>query len=206
VTREVLDEVRRLAGAVEINPTPQEVPWKVPLDEDHEHSTYEADQVESYFAAATQAALVLAESRASYRGRSTPVNAWWGTFDLAVSFYSGKQVDPPSDDFIMRNSGDAEQIAIGWWPGDRSRDRAAFFAFAYPAPDGFAEADLDPEAARWDTDLGEFVLDWEDIRSAKDPHALALEFARSAFEHACTVCGWDPALAASAQGDPPPVS
>ena len=206
VTREVLDEVRRLAGAVEINPTPQEVPWKVPLDEDHEHSTYEADQVESYFAAATQAALVLAESRASYRGRSTPVNAWWGTFDLAVSFYSGKQVDPPSDDFIMRNSGDAEQIAIGWWPGDRSRDRAAFFAFAYPAPDGFSEADLDPEAARWDTDLGEFVLDWEDIRSAKDPHALALEFARSAFEHACTVCGWDPALAASAQGDPPPVS
>ena len=206
VTLDVLEAVRRLAGGVEINPTPQEVPWKVPLDEDREHATYEADQVESYFTAATQAALVLADSRASYRGRSTPVNAWWGTFDLAVSFYSGKQVDPPSDDFIMRNSGNAEQIAIGWWPGDRDNGRAAFFAFAYPAPDGFAEADLNPEAARWDTDLGEFVLDWEDVRSAKDPHALALEFARSALGHACTVCEWDPVLAASAQGDPPPVS
>jgi hypothetical protein len=206
VTHDVLEAVRRLAGGVEINPTPQEVPWEVPLDEDREHSTYEADQVESYFGAATQAALVLAESRASYRGRSTPVNAWWGTFDFAVSFYSGKPVDPPSDDFIMRNSGDAEQIAIGWWPGDRDHGRAAFFAFAYPAPDGFAEADLNPEAARWDTDLGEFVLDWEDVRSAEDPRALALEFARSALGHACTVCEWDPVLAASAQGNPPPVS
>src|SRR2546422_76038 len=102
-----------MAGEVEINTTPQEVAWKAPLDEDREHATYETDQVASYFAAATQAALVLAECRASYRGRSTPVNAWWGTFDLAVSFYSGKQVDPPSNDFIMRNSGDAEQIEIG---------------------------------------------------------------------------------------------
>jgi Family of unknown function (DUF5996) len=206
VTREVLEEVRRIAGPVEINPTPQEVPWKVALDEDREHATYEADQVASYFAAATQAALVLAEFRASYRGRSTPVNAWWGTFDLAVSLYSGKRADPPSDDFIMRNSGDAEQIAIGWWPGDRNYGQAAFFAFAYPAPDGFADAELNPEVAHWDTDLGEFVLEWEDVRSATDPHALALEFAGSAFGHACTVCGWDPALAASAHGDPPPVS
>jgi len=206
VTHDVLEAVRRLAGGVEINPTPQEVSWEVPLDEDREHSTYEADQVESYFGAATQAALVLAESRASYRGRSTPVNAWWGTFDLAVSFYSGKPVDPPSDDFIMRNSGDAEQIAIGWWPGDRNHDRAAFFAFAYPAPDGFAEADLIPEAARWDSDLGEFVLDWDDVRSAEDPRAMGVEFARSALGHACTVCEWDPVLAASAQGNPPPVS
>jgi len=105
----------------------------------------------------------------------------------------------------MRNSGDAEQIAIGWWPGDRNYGRAAFFAYAYPAPDGFAEADLNPEVARWDSDLGEFVLDWEDVHSAKDPHALALEFARSALGHACTVCEWDPVLAASAQGNPPPI-
>jgi hypothetical protein len=206
VTREVLEEVRRIAGAVEINPTPQEVPWEVPLDEDSEHATYEADQVASYFTAAAQAALVLAEFRASYRGRSTPVNAWWGTFDLAVSFYSGRPVDPPSDDFIMRNSGNAEQIGIGWWPGDRNYGRAAFFALAYPAPDGFAEADLNPEAAHWDGGLGEFVLDWEDIRSDEDPNGLALEFAASAFAHACAVCGWDPVLAASARGDPPPVS
>jgi hypothetical protein len=206
VTSEVLEAVGRLAGTVEINPTPQEVPWTVPLDEDTEHATYEPDQVASYFSAATRAALVLAEFRAPYRGRSTPVTAWWGTFDLAVSFYSGKPADPPSDEFIIRNSGDAQQIEIGWWPGDRKHGRAAFFAFAYPTPDGFAEADLSPEAARWDTDLGEFVLDWEGLRSTTDPHALALEFAHSAFGHACAVCEWDPVLAASAEGTPPPVS
>lgn len=205
VTRGVLEAVGRLAGPVEINPTPQEVPWTVPLDEDTEHATYDSEPVASYFSAATQAALVLAEFRAPYRGRSTPVNAWWGTFDLAVSFYSGKPVDPPSDEFITRNAGDAQQIEIGWWPGDRKYGRAAFFAFAYPTPDDFADADLSPGPARWETGLGEFVLDWEDLRSSTDPHALALEFAHSAFDHACAVCGWDPVLARSAGGTPPPI-
>jgi hypothetical protein len=205
VTRELLGSVGRLAGAVEINPAPQEVIWSVPLDEDLEHSTYEPDQVTTYFMVATQAALVLAEFRAPFRGRATPVNAWWGTFDLAVAFFSGRPADSPGSDFIMRNAGDAEQIEVGWWPGDPRYDRAAFFAFAHPAPEGFAEGDLDPEAAHWDTDLGEFVLDWEDIRSAEDPHALALEFAHAAFGHACDVCQWDPVLAESAEGKPPPI-
>lgn len=205
VTHEVLDAVRRLAGPVEINPTPQEVPWQVSLGEDYEHATYDADQVATYFDAATRAALVLAAFRAPFRGRSTPVNAWWGTFDLAVNFFSGRPADPPSDDFIMRNGGDAEQIAIGWWPGDPNHERAAFFAFAYPPRDDFAGADIGPDAARWDAQLGEYVLDWEDIRESSDPHALALEFAHSAFRHACDVCEWDPALAATADGVPPPI-
>ena len=118
VARELLAAVGRLAGAVEIDPTPQEVPWSVPLDEDDEHATYDPDQVAAYFAAATQAALVLADFRAPYRGRSTPVNAWWGSFDLAVSLFSGLPADPPSDDFIMRNSMDSQEVAVGWWPGD----------------------------------------------------------------------------------------
>ena len=159
----------------------------------------------TYFEAATRAALVLAEFRAPFRGRKTPVNAWWGTFDLAVNLFSGRPADPPSDDFIMRNGGDAQQISIGWWPGDPSHEKAAFFAFAYPTPDAFADASLDPAAARWDAKLGEYVLDWEDIRESPDPHALALEFARSAFSHACGVCDWDPALAATAAGVPPPI-
>jgi hypothetical protein len=205
VTREVLEAVRRLTGAVEINPAPQEVAWKVPLDEDDQHATYDADQVATYFEAATHAALVLAEFRAPFRGRSTPVNAWWGTFDLVVSFFSGRPADPPSDDFIMRNGGDAEQVGIGWWPGDPNHERAAFYALAYPAPDGFGDADLSPSAARWDAQLGEYVLDWGEIRESPDPHALALEFARSAFRHACAVCEWDPALAATAEGVPPPI-
>ena len=137
VTREVLDAVRRLGGPVAIDPTPQEVPWSVPLDEDREHATYDPAQVRDYFAAATQAALVLAEYRAPYRGRSTPVNAWWGSFDLAVSLFSGRTVEPPSSaGFIMRNAGDAQQVEIGWWPGDGRYGKAAFYALRAPGAGG----------------------------------------------------------------------
>ena len=203
VTRDVLAAVRALAGRVEISPTPQEVPWSVPLDEDREHATYEPERVASYLSAATCAALVLAEFRAAYRGRSTPVNAWWGSFDLAVSLYSGEPAKPPSDHYIMRNAMDAQEVAVGWWPGHESYPRAAFYAYAHPAPDGFGGANLPPEAARWDDGLGEYVLDWDDIRSASDPRAPALEFAREVFHHACALCDWDPALAATLEGGPP---
>ncbi len=206
VTREVLDAVRGLAGAIEIDPTPQEVPWSVPLDEDEEHARYDTEQVASYFAAATRAALVLAAFRAPFRGRSTPVNAWWGSFDLAVNLFSGLPADPPSDDFIMRNAMDAQEVAIGWWPGDPRSEKAAFYAYAHPAPEGFAAATLSPASAHWDAALGEYILDWDDIRAEHNPHALGLEFARSAFAHACAVCDWDPALAASAEGTPPPIA
>ena len=206
VTNDVLASVRDLAGEVEIKTNPQEVPWSVPLDQDREHATYDPAQVADYFAMATRAALVLADFRAPYRGRSTPVNAWWGSFDVAVGLFSGLPADPPSDDFITRNGGDAQQIEVGWWPGDARYGRAAFFGFAYPSPDGYGDAELSPPAARWDSALGEYVLDWDDVRAADDPHATAVEFARSLFKHACIVCGWDPALPESAEGNPPPVS
>jgi Family of unknown function (DUF5996) len=206
VTQGVLAAVRGVGGAVEIDPAPQEVPWSVPLDEDREHAHYDAGQVTDYFAAATQAALVLAAFRAPYRGRSTPVNAWWGSFDLAVNLFSGLPAAPPSDDFIMRNAMDAQEVAVGWWPGDARYPRAAFYAYAHPAPPGFSGAVLSPPAARWDDGLGEYLLDWDDVRASQDPRAAALDFARSAFRHACAVCGWDPVLAASAEGTPPPVT
>jgi Family of unknown function (DUF5996) len=206
VTHGVLEAVRGLGGPIEIDPTPQEVPWSVPLDQDEEHAHYDPDQVAAYFAAATRAALVLAAFRAPFRGRSTPVNAWWGSFDIAVNLFSGVPAEPPSDDFIMRNAMVAQEVAVGWWPGDPRYPTAAFYAYAYPPTEGFAGATLSPEAARWDETLGEYILDWDDVRAAPDPHGAALEFARSAFRHACTVCDWDPALLASAEGTPPPIS
>ena len=205
VTREVLAAVARLAGAVEIDPAPQEVWWSVPLDEDREHARYDPGAVGEYFAAATQAALALAAFRAPYRGRSTPVNAWWGSFDLAVMLFSGLPATPPSDDFIMRNAADAQLIEVGWWPGDPRYPKAAFYASAHPAPPGFGQASLSPPSARWEKVLGEYILDWDDVRASPDPRAVALEFARSAFRHACQVCGWDADLTASAEGIPPPV-
>ena len=204
VTRDVLDAVRTLAGDVEINPKPQETPWQTPLDQDTEHATYDPPAVEAYFQAATQAALVLAELRAPYRGRSTPVNAWWGTFDLAVSLFSGQPAEPASQDYIWRNAGNAQQIEVGWWPGDPRYPHAAFFGFAYPTADGLPDADVAP--GRWDTTLGEYILDWDDVVAAPDPHEAALNFARAVARHACTVCAWAPDLAASLEGEPPPVT
>jgi hypothetical protein len=206
VTRELLQAVGEVGGPVEIDPTPQEVSWTVPLDEDDEHATYDTQQVRTYFAAATEAALVLAAFRAPYRGRLTPVNAWWGSFDLAVNLFSGAAADPPANDFITRNAMDSEEVAIGWWPGNERYGRPAFYAYAHPTPTGFEAASLKPPEAQWEPALGEFLLDADDARAGGDARAAALAFARSAFQHACAVCEWDPALPASAAGTPPPVS
>jgi hypothetical protein len=206
VTREVLAAVRHLAGPVDVDLRPQEVPWKVPLDQDDEHVTYDPAQVAPYFAAATQAALVLAALRAPYRGRVTPVNAWWGSFDLAVSFFSGEPADPPAHDFITRNAANAQQIELGWWPGDERHPHAAFYAYAFPTPDGYEKGTLSPPAAHWDTNLKEYLLNWEDLRTDADPRRAALDFGLSAIRYSCTVCEWEPLLAASAHGEPPPVT
>lgn len=205
VTRELLARVGSLVGPVEIDTTPQETPWQTPLDEDEDHATYDPVAVARYFTAATRAALVLAALRAPYRGRSTPVNAWWGSFDLAVSLYSGTPATPPAGDFISRNAMDAEEIAVGWWPGDDRYTKPAFYAYAHPAAPGFADARLTPAAAHWNATLGEYILDWDDVRSATDPHETCLEFARSAVRHGCTVCGWDATLAESADGRRPSI-
>jgi hypothetical protein len=196
VATDMLAAVRELAGDdVTIDPTPQEVPWTVPLDQDDEHATYDRQAVMTYFAAATRAALVLAAFRAPYRGRSTPVNAWWGSFDLAVSLFSGEPAAPPADDFITRNAMDAQEVAVGWWPGDPRHPRPGFYAYAHPATDAFPGVRLDPPQARWDADLGVYLLDHDAVVASLDPHDTALAFARSAFQHACASCDWDPALA-----------
>jgi hypothetical protein len=205
VTRELLAAIADIAGPVHIDPKPQEVSWWVPLDEDNEHATYDRDQVADYFAAATQAALVLAAYRAPYRGRSTPVNAWWGSFDVAVSLFSGEPADPPSQDFIMRNSMDSQEVAVGWWPGDARHPDAGFYGYAHPAPEHFGEAHLPVPGAHWDAKLGEFILPWDDVRTAAHPYATALEFVRSVFRYSCAVCSWDPQLAATVDAVPPPI-
>jgi Family of unknown function (DUF5996) len=161
--------------------------------------------VDVYFAAATRAAQVLAALRAPYRGRSTPVNAWWGSFDLAVNLFSGRPAEPPGDDFIMRNAMDAEEIAVGWWPGDARYPRAAFFGYAHPAPAGFELGEMSPEAAHWDSALGEFVLDWDDISlRLRSPRGRARirPLGRAARVHGVRVGS---RTGRQAEGIPPPV-
>ena len=196
---------RALGGAVEIDPTPQEVSWSVPLDEDEEHARYDPAQVAAYFAAATRAALVLAAFRAPYRGRSTPVNAWWGSFDLAVSLFSGT-ARRSALARLHHAQRDGRPGGRGRLVARRRALRAGGLLRLRPSrrPTAFAAATLAPPPARWEASLGEYILDWDDVRAAADPHAVALEFARSVFRHACAVCEWDPALAASADAVPPP--
>jgi hypothetical protein len=203
VMRDVLAGVQELAGAVEISPKPQETEWQTPLDEDTEHATYDTGQVERYFRAASQAAQVLAALRAPWRGRSTPVNAWWGGFDLGVNLYSGQPAKPPSEDFIYANSMDAQEIAIGWWPGDHRYSHAAFYAYAHPAGPEFPGTDL--SSGHWEETLGEYILDWGDVVRSTNPHSTAIEFGLAVALHACATCDWEPELAASLEGHPPPV-
>lgn len=205
VTRDVLAAVAELAGAVKINPQPQEVPWTTPLDRDDVHASYDTDAVERYFAAATRAAAALSAFRAPFRGRSTPVNAWWGSFDLSLSLYSGAPATPPSDDFIDRNAMVAQEVAVGWWPGNAEYPRAAFYAYAYPAPDGYSHGSFSPAQSVWSDALGEYLLHWSDVESADDPHEMSLEFLRNSLGFSCDKCQWDHALTASALGVPPPI-
>ena len=176
------------------------------LDEDDEHATYNATQVAEYFAAATQAALVLGALRAPYRGRSTPVNAWWGTFDLAVSLFSGEPVDPPSQRL--------HHAQLGECAADRDRlvaRRCADTPTPRSTPSPFpprrvwSGATLSPPAAHWDANLGEYILDWDDVCRAPDPFRAALDFGLSTIRHASRGVRRDPALAASAEGVTPPV-
>ena len=113
-----------------------------------------------------------------------------------MNLFSGLPADPPSPDFIMRNAMDAQEVAVGWWPGDAALPEGGVLRLRAPGA-GRLRPRWPCPAGRWDAALGEYVLDWDDVRAAADPHAAALEFARSAFRHACVVCGWDPALAAS---------
>jgi hypothetical protein len=205
VTNAVLDTARRLGGEIVINTAPQEVPWTVSLDEDEEHHHYSPEQAERYFQAATHAALALAEYAAPFRGRQTPVNLWWGSFDLSVNLFSGADAQPPASDFIPRNSMDCQEIVVGWWPGDPNYPKAAFYAYAHPAPDGYESTTIEPPVARWEPRLGEFILDWSDVIHSHSPQALALQFARSVFHEVSSACAWPPALVATMAGNPPPI-
>ena len=203
VMHDVLAGVGELAGAVEISPMPQETAWQTPLDEDTEHATYDPGQVERYFRAAGQAAQVLAALRAPWRGRSTQVNAWWGSFDLGLNLYSGRPAEPPSTDFISANSMDAQEIAIGWWPGDHRYGRAAFYGYAHPAGAKFPNADL--PWGHWEEALGEYILDWDEVVSTTNPYSTAIEFGHAVARHAFITCDWEPEPAASLAGYPPPI-
>ena len=140
----------------------------------------------------TKIDLNMKQHRARFRGRTTPVHFFWGTFDLAVTRYSGRPApSPPGAGLIARVSGDAEQICAGWWPGNDRVRYPACFSYAHPRPDGIEAVSVRPSAGAWNADEGEFLLPYEAARSAPDPGQEILDFLESTYVGAAALLRWD---------------
>ncbi|HWF57948.1 MAG TPA: DUF5996 family protein [Candidatus Dormibacteraeota bacterium] len=196
---DVVGALTRLQVDVTISVLPSEVADPIPFPDDREHATYDTRQVERFFHVLSMIDLIFKEHRAAFRGRSTPVQFFWGTFDLALMRYSGRAVTPPPGaGVIARFGGDAEAICTGWWPGDERVPYPAFYAYGFPKPTGLHEARIAPPGAEWNRAAGEFLLPYETARSASDPEQDILDFARSSYAAAASLMSWDPELTAVA--------
>jgi hypothetical protein len=134
--------------------------------------------------------MVLEEFRARYMGKASPVHFFWGSFDLAYTRFSG-QVAPPRKGIITSEAYSHECCSVGWWPGGGAVKGAAFYAYTSPAPEGYSQQVLRPEAAHYDDKLGEFILMYDDVRRATSPRDAILEFAQSAYEAAANLAKWE---------------
>ena len=192
------DVVRMLrAWRVEVSiwPVPTEVSRPIPFPEDRTHNTYNADHATRFFNVLSMVDLVMKEHRAQFRGRTSPVQFFWGTFDLALIRYSGRAVDPPAGaGLIERVAGDAEVICAGWWPGDERTPYPAFFAYAYPAPEGIDRISIEPASAAWNAGAREFLFPYEAARNAAQPRRAILDFLRTTYTGAAGLLGMDETL------------
>jgi hypothetical protein len=176
-------------------PAPDEVGDPIPFAEDTVHSAYEPEWANRCWRVLLQADMVLKDHRTRFRGRSSPVHFFWGTFDLAHSRFSGRPAEPrPGAGRIERLSGDAEQVCAGFWPGSATFPQAAFYSYTYPKPDGIDEQAIEPRAASWNAGLGEFALLYEDVRKSATPRADVLRFFESTYAAGARLGGWDPNL------------
>jgi hypothetical protein len=184
-----------LGVTVTIWPMTVEVPNPTRCDEDREHGSYDPEYVERFRRAMASIGTAFIEHRAPFRGRHSPLQFFWGTFDLAYVRFSGRDADPPPNaDRMMRIAMDAQEIAAGFWPGDDRFPEPAFYAYAYPKPLGLEAATIQPAAAGWNASLGEFVLRYDDVRSAPSPRAALLDFLAATYDAAATRANWDRSL------------
>ena len=194
---EVLAALTALGIEADIHPVPSEIPDAVPFPDDTEHATYVPAHAHALWQALVQAHRVFLAFRAEFRGKVSPVHFFWGSFDLAVTRFSGREAPPhpggmpnfPDD--VAREAYSHEVTSLGFWPGSADSPDPIFYAYAYPSPDGLAQARVEPEAAMWLPDLGEFVLPYEAVRTADDPDGAVLAFAESTHAAAADLADWD---------------
>src|SRR5579859_4534499 len=195
--KEFMATLDTLGIHAKFRPVPDEVTDPIPFAEDTKHSTYDAKWANRFFHVLAQSDLVLKEHRARFRGRTSPVHFFWGSFDLATSRYSGRPAaPPPGAGTIARGSEDAEQICVGFWPGSATFPDPAFYSYTYPKPEGIEEQRISPPEAGWNAKLGEFALFYEDVRKASSPRDSILDFCQSTYAAGARLRGWDAGLVA----------
>jgi hypothetical protein len=203
-----IDLVRSLGGTPEFHGRPNEVPDPIPFVDDRTGRPYAADAVTRFFRATVAVDRVLKRFRTAYLGKVSPVHLFWGSFDLAVTRFSGRTAPlhpggvPGLPDDITREAYSHEVSSAGFWPGGGAIDFPAFYSYAYPAPPGFADARPAPDAAYFDKSLGEFLLPYDAVRRSSDPEATLIAFLESTYNIAADLGGWDRAALECPPGVP----
>jgi len=204
---ELLDLLRGIGVHVAINDMPNEVADPIPFSEDRIHASYDADSAYRFWRVLVQADRIFKLFRSSFLGKASPVHFFWGSFDLAVTRFSGRKAPPHPGgvpglpDAVTREAYSDEVSSAGFWPGSDAYPRAAFYSYAYPEPPGFREAKV-PEGAFFDTTLSEFILPYDTLREAGDPDRLLLDFLGSTYAAAADAAGWDRAALECEMGAP----
>jgi hypothetical protein len=205
--REVTSLFENLAFPFRISLEPSEFPDPIPFDRDHAHADYDPSAVHRFWRALLQADNALKLFRTSFLGKASPVHFFWGGFDLAVTRFSGREAPlhpggiPGLSDRVTREAYSHEVSSAGFWPGNDRYPHAAFYAYAYPEPDGFRDWPVGPEA-RYVAELGEFILPYRAVQTACDPDGLLQEFLETTYAAAATLGGWDRAALECSRGQP----
>ena len=200
--------VAALGGTPRRDGAPNEVPAPIPFDEDRATRPYDADAVRRFFGTLVSVDRVLKRFRTGFLGKVSPVHLFWGSFDLAVTRFSGRKAPlhpggvPNLPDDVTREAYSHEVSSAGFWPGGGGVEEAAFYSYAYPAPKGFDGAPVKPDAAAFNGSLGEFVLPYDAVRRADDPEAALLAFLQSTYDAAADLGGWDRAALDCPLGEP----
>jgi hypothetical protein len=200
--------IEALGGTPKFDGRPNEVPDPVPFRDDRQTRPYDADAVARFYRALVAITPVLYRFRTAFIGKVSPVHLFWGSFDLAVTRFSGRRAPlhpggiPALPDAVTREAYSHEVSSAGFWPGGGGTDFAAFYSYAYPAPNGFADAPPGPAGAYFDQKLGEFLLPYDTVRKSPDPQATLLAFLQSTYQAAADRGGWDRAALECPMGEP----
>lgn len=205
---DVLMALKELGIAVRIKEMPNEIPDAVPFSEDRAHASYDAEAVQRFHRVLLRSYGVFSHFRTGFLGKASPVHFFWGSFDLAVTRFSGRRAPPhpggvprlPDD--VAREAYSHEVSSAGFWPGGGPIDYPAFYSYAYPAPGGFAAAKVQPDAAFWSKELGEFILPYDAVRTAASPERDLMAFLQSTYGAAADLAKWDRAELECAVGTP----